>query len=90
MISITQSLTYSYLHVIIPSQVIVVVWDERTSNDIIPGGFMGTHDEETFAFFSETNVQCFKHPRHQVRPYDNQSVTVETLVVCCLEEDKDS
>lgn len=45
--------------------VIVVVWDERTSNAIIPGGFMGTHDEETFTYFADTNVQCFKHPRHQ-------------------------
>ena len=48
------------------SQVIVIVWDERTSNDFIPGGFMGTHDEETFNFFADTHVQCFKHPRHQV------------------------
>ena len=47
-------------------QVIVVVWDERTSNDFIPGGFMGTHDEETFNYFADSAVQCFKHPRHQV------------------------
>jgi len=45
--------------------VIVIVWDERTSNAFIPGGFMGTHDEETNNFFADTKVQCFKHPRHQ-------------------------
>ena len=30
---------------------------------------MGTHDEETFNYFSETHVQCFKHPRHQVTDF---------------------
>jgi len=46
-------------------QVVVAVWDERTSNALNEGGFMGTHDEETFNFFEGTNVECFCHPRFQ-------------------------
>ena len=33
-----------------------MVWDEKTSNDVLPGGLMGTFDEATRDFFANTNV----------------------------------
>ena len=39
-------------------RVMLMVWNEKMSTDFIPGGFMGTHDEATFEFFSGTAVDC--------------------------------
>ena len=33
-----------------------LVWDEKTSNDLIKKGVVGTYDEETKRFFDGTNV----------------------------------
>ena len=33
-----------------------LVWDEKTSNDLIKKGIVGTYDEETKRFFQGTNV----------------------------------
>ena len=38
-------------------KVLMMVWDEKTSNDALPG-LLGTHDEDTRDFFKDTNVKC--------------------------------
>eukprot|EP00250_Pteridium_aquilinum_P016714 c23251_g1_i1 orf=289-2688(+) len=44
--------------------VAVLVWDDRTSLGFIkPQGIMGTHDEETLAFFRNSKVKCVLCPR---------------------------
>lgn len=44
--------------------VAVLVWDDRTSLGYIkPQGVMGTHDEETVAFFRNSRVKCVLCPR---------------------------
>merc|ERR1711981_1011334 len=35
-------------------RVILLVWNEKLSTDVLPGGFMGTHDEDTRQFFKDT------------------------------------
>ncbi|KAJ7234779.1 hypothetical protein O6H91_10G068700 [Diphasiastrum complanatum] len=46
-------------------RVLMLVWDDRTSIPIIQkSGFMGTHDEETEAYFDNTNVNCYLCPRN--------------------------
>ena len=35
----------------------LMVWDEKTSTDALPG-LLGTHDEATRAFFKDTDVKC--------------------------------
>ena len=35
----------------------LMVWDEKTSTDALPG-LLGTHDEDTRDFFKKTNVKC--------------------------------
>lgn len=37
--------------------VLGLVWDEKTSNEVLPG-LMGTHDEETCNYFKGTGVHC--------------------------------
>jgi hypothetical protein len=44
-------------------RVLIMVWDEFASNDINPVGLMGTHDEQTEAYFRGTEVTVFKCPR---------------------------
>jgi len=46
-------------------RVLIMVWDEAMSTDVYPVGMMGTHDEETFAFFVGTEVEVFKCPRQK-------------------------
>merc|ERR1719469_50423 len=43
--------------------VLVLIWDEALSNDVYPPGMMGTHDEATYDYFLNSNVQCLKAPR---------------------------
>ena len=38
-------------------KVLMMVWDEQTSTDALPG-LLGTHDEDTRNFFKGTNVNC--------------------------------
>ena len=38
-------------------KVLMMVWDEKTSTDALPG-LLGTHDEDTRDFFKDTNVKC--------------------------------
>ncbi|KAH9325861.1 hypothetical protein KI387_006039, partial [Taxus chinensis] len=46
-------------------KVLLLVWDDRTSNRGIPNlSVMGTHDEETFNYFKSTNVKCLLCPRN--------------------------
>eukprot|EP00249_Psilotum_nudum_P022879 c28674_g1_i1 orf=191-2614(+) len=45
-------------------RVLLLVWDDRTSNFIKRDGLMGTHDEETFTYFRNTNVRCLLCPRN--------------------------
>ena len=32
---------------------------------LFSGGFMSTHDEETYNYFLNSDVECFRHPRYQ-------------------------
>ncbi|KAG6554629.1 hypothetical protein Mapa_003647 [Marchantia paleacea] len=41
----------------------ILVWDDRTSI-AFRKGFMNTHDEETFLYFQNTNVNCILCPRN--------------------------
>ena len=59
-------------------RVLLMVWNEK-SNDITDGaGLMGTHDEETEAFFSGTNVECVLVPRQKT-----DGVFADSFVSCC-------
>ncbi|KAL9226761.1 hypothetical protein vseg_002535 [Gypsophila vaccaria] len=50
-------------------RVLVLVWDDITSQQWLRQtfgqsfGLMGTHDEETIAYFKDSKVQCFRCPR---------------------------
>lgn len=44
-------------------RVLVLVWDDITSEPYNKQGIMGTHDEYTVAYFRNSNVQCIKSPR---------------------------
>ncbi|XP_021738648.1 phospholipase D alpha 1-like [Chenopodium quinoa] len=44
-------------------RVLILVWDDITSEPYNRQGLMGTHDEDTFAYFLNTNVRCIKCPR---------------------------
>lgn len=43
-------------------RVLVLIWNEKMSNDVTPG-LMGTHDEETRLFFEGTDVEVAVVPR---------------------------
>ena len=45
--------------------VVVVVWDDKTSNAFMEGK-MATHDEQTKAFFEGTNVTCIGMERRHI------------------------
>ncbi|CAO2816948.1 unnamed protein product [Amaranthus hypochondriacus] len=44
-------------------RVLILVWDDITSTPYAKQGIMNTRDEDTFAYFQNTNVRCFKCPR---------------------------
>ncbi|XP_019172212.1 PREDICTED: phospholipase D delta-like [Ipomoea nil] len=44
-------------------RVLLLVWDDRFSNDAFLPGVMGTHDEETKKFFKHSSVICILSPR---------------------------
>eukprot|EP00561_Arcocellulus_cornucervis_P013843 CAMPEP_0185800912 /NCGR_PEP_ID=MMETSP1322-20130828/1139_1 /TAXON_ID=265543 /ORGANISM="Minutocellus polymorphus, Strain RCC2270" /LENGTH=815 /DNA_ID=CAMNT_0028496577 /DNA_START=50 /DNA_END=2497 /DNA_ORIENTATION=+ len=46
-------------------RVLIMVWDEFMSTDVNPVGLMGTHDEQTEAYFKGTGVTVFKCPREK-------------------------
>merc|ERR1711963_347804 len=39
-------------------RVMLLVWNEKLSTDILPAGFMGTYDEATNYYFQGTDVHC--------------------------------
>lgn len=46
-------------------RVLMLVWDDRTSVEVFKrDGLMGTHDQETEAYFRNTNVRCYLCPRN--------------------------
>ncbi|KAK4274433.1 hypothetical protein QN277_017653 [Acacia crassicarpa] len=45
-------------------KVLMLVWDDRTSDQLRKVGFMATHDEETVQYFRNTKVQCELCPRN--------------------------
>ncbi|CAA7013731.1 unnamed protein product [Microthlaspi erraticum] len=62
-------------------KVILLVWDDRTSVDLLKkDGLMATHDEETAAFFRGTDVNCVLCPRN---PDDGGSI-VQNLQVSTM------
>ena len=44
-------------------KVYVMVWSEKTSNNLKEIGVMGTHDMETYNYFKSTKVICALAPR---------------------------
>jgi hypothetical protein len=45
-------------------QVLMLVWDDKSNNYPLPiAGVMGTHDNETYAYFKGTKVECVLCPR---------------------------
>ena len=44
-------------------KVFVMVWSEKSSNQLKQEGVMGTHDMETFNYFKGTGVSCALAPR---------------------------
>ncbi|CAN7131056.1 unnamed protein product [Brassica rapa subsp. narinosa] len=62
-------------------KVILLVWDDRTSVDLLKqDGLMATHDEETENFFQGTDVNCVLCPRN---PDDGGSI-VQNLQVSTM------
>ncbi|CAO2825818.1 unnamed protein product [Amaranthus hypochondriacus] len=61
-------------------RVLVLVWDDITSNPYKKQGLMGTRDEDTFAYFQNTNVRCFKCPRKSDQRSVVQGVKVDTVL----------
>nr|XP_011461950.1 PREDICTED: phospholipase D delta-like [Fragaria vesca subsp. vesca] len=45
-------------------RVLMLVWNDKTSNDVYSAGMMGTHDEETRKFFKNSSVTCVLAPRY--------------------------
>jgi phospholipase D1/2 len=41
----------------------MLVWDDKTNNQGLHPGLMATHDQETFAYFKDTEVRCELAPR---------------------------
>jgi phospholipase D1/2 len=42
----------------------MLVWDDKSNNYPLPiAGVMGTHDNETYAYFKGTKVECVLCPR---------------------------
>ena len=56
-----------------------LVWDEKTSNDVMPGGLMGTHDEATKEFFNGTNV----HMLYVYRKKDRTNLITDAIYNTC-------
>ncbi|KAI4324718.1 hypothetical protein MLD38_030178 [Melastoma candidum] len=53
-------------------RVLMLVWDDRTSVSLMKkDGLMGTHDEETLQYFSQSEVHCVLCPRN---PDDGRSI----------------
>ena len=75
-------------------RVILLVWNEKLSTDTIPGGFMGTHDEETFDFFQDTNVECVLVGRQKgaglADQFVNSCYTHHQKTVICDAEDPET
>jgi len=46
-------------------RVLVMTWNEKSNDSGLMAGMMGTHDEDTFAFFKGTAVQCSNVPRQK-------------------------
>jgi hypothetical protein len=47
-----------------PNQVLMLVWDDKSNNYPLPiAGVMGTHDNETYAYFKGTKVVCLLCPK---------------------------
>ena len=61
-------------------KVLLLIWDDRTSVDILKeDGLMGTHDEETADYFRKTKVRCVLCPRTSeiftnIRGYQTSSI----------------
>ena len=45
----------------------VMVWSEKTSNQMNTQGVMGTHDVDTYNYFKNTGVNCCLAPRYEDR-----------------------
>ena len=79
-------------------RVLMLVWNERHSNDLLPG-MMGTHDEDTRRFFEGTNVECVlvgrgRQKSHGILKLSNRFAanvyTHHQKTVICDAEDEDS
>ncbi|XP_054788395.1 phospholipase D alpha 1-like [Prosopis cineraria] len=45
-------------------KVLMLIWDDRTSDNLKKEGLMATHDQETAQYFRNTKVQCILCPRN--------------------------
>ena len=75
-------------------RVLMMIWNEKTSNDILPGK-MGTHDEETRRFFEDTNVECVLVGRQQsdgilLNQFVSTFYSHHQKTVICDQEDEES
>ena len=59
-------------------KVLIMAWDEKSSDLSGGEGMMGTHDEETKQFFEGSNVVCKLVPRQKT-----DGVLANTFVTCC-------
>ncbi|GBG86249.1 hypothetical protein CBR_g41242 [Chara braunii] len=61
-------------------RVLLLVWDDRFSTQLNPGGVMGTSDAETFDFFQDTRVKCVLSRRSPDRDLDAaEELTISTM-----------
>jgi phospholipase D1/2 len=62
-------------------RVLMLVWDDRTSVGLLKkDGLMATHDEDTFNYFKDTEVQCVLCPRNP----DNGGSIVQDLQISTM------
>ncbi|CAH1426486.1 unnamed protein product [Lactuca virosa] len=61
-------------------RVLMLVWDDRTSEGLIENGLMATHDEDTGKYFSDSEVNCVLCPRN---PDDGHSL-VENIEISLI------
>ena len=76
-------------------RVMLLVWNEKLSTDILPAGFMGTYDEATNYYFQGTDVHCALVGRQKsdgvlADQFVNSCYTHHQKTVICDAEDPDS
>jgi len=76
-------------------KVLMLVWNDKSSNDMNMAGMMGTHDEDTRRYFEGTSVECVLVPRSKsdgvlANEFVGTCYTHHQKTVICDAEDPDT